>query len=1542
MALNAAGRLAWHPVLTRWANETGDGPIVTVVLPGTRKSWWQLWKTRPKKVRFRAKDARSWLVTDKSGLPVGVSFTDNGGEDYVDTAGGVYVQSVWHHRGFDGARYAWRQRGNADLPERTVVAEPRRRAGFPGRVQVPGSEDYARHPLGPIRFWDHASREAQLGVQLPAGTKLAGPRWRTLGRRSRLHQDTEVRVSASDFAHVLDQSEDFRTAFRVRPDMSIAGAACYAGSSGAGTAMMDVLYRKLGYVNDAHFPLGGVHFEAEDHAGSSAEIGDAHPVDGGGWATVSRGGDGAAESRVREDTVYPEFARHALASLHAWDGYLGRQDDLRQELLKHRELRFAAGVNRDRLVSGDGGHVRNQFNSMLAGAESIRLGRTVAALPGGPVSVGEAEKRLGGRLVSAPVEEIRRHLQRPDQPVGAQGVVFMDGQWLLAHKARDGQVYVVDAHRGQMADLVTRLGRDGQGNPVHGPSGFMPMPGTGARPLGNQRLDPALRGGSSDESDDGLPGPAAPRTGEAEPGGLPVRGKRSAGVAALAVAASDTAALAPTGQDPDSTVGLGDVEGTGLDHTPSGTRAQAMFSIIRNVPFVSTDRDSGGASSASDILPGGVVFSRPKTALGGSEIGMIAEIDGEEHLVKTGITRSLVGQAVALYTSGKTEVAAKRLGFIVENSLRLGVESGLGKDELKRAVTDVFLAFMHTERGHELADRERTGALGIDEVTEILASLVRADPRLRNPLGIPDVFDVVNGVAGQDLVNVWHGTYLAGALIPDASLLAAPGTMLTASRLVSNAVPLETFLTRPFLPAGISLAEAKQAAALVKQADAGNIAEPADLARARELIARIADPRNLREGQRVLAAMLREKGLDGFFGSLLARLALGESADLGPDNMLMVVGDDGRNKVVNVDVTGFRYERELEVRKTPHDPPRRGWGPVVENPELALDVLLDSTVLSSRYARGLETVHRPIVDALREAIPHAAAPEANAVRRWYAALDPDEANAALLSLRPRLQSMARMDWMPDAEILDQVLRRNAAFLANIVQKSQAGLIAALEPKAGVPSAASAQTGPGATTPLRTVPVEYQDLVLGGTSLKVVTVPLLSPGRRAGVAFPLPGEERVLAKTQVEDDEDVLVFHQATRGVPVWALGTGDAAAVVLLDRDKFGKLVAATGFPWSDGRDRHVALLTCQPPDAADPGLAAGLGALLDDGYRGPKSDRVEILSDGTRRELARDEEPTSGSVVLGPKRDKGKGKAVAGPGEDSESDGGGVGRSPGDPAVAESEGVEGGGRKRPAGKRSQLRRVKSRRAVSSGGSRELWTGNTSAYAADVSIRKAEGFAGAIRTAAAKARESYEEGREPVPVRGVFRGSKNAVGNGVHVSWGVALERWIDEELAGVGAGLAVADLLLAVDLVAERDDEEFGKGVPAQLRLELGEGPRPLVAELRGAREVPVELARASAYQLARSSSMRVVRAAEGAMAGALLRGLGKAAPVTVIVAQQGSLSSQHEAAVRGQVRALLLEGAERVLAAVRVRAARGEPGAGIAVADLPTAEQLLPEITV
>lgn len=167
-------------------------------------------------------------------------------------------------------------------------------------------------------------------------------------------------------------------------------------------------------------------------------------------------------------------------------------------------------------------------------------------------------------------------------------------------------------------------------------------------------------------------------------------------------------------------------------------------------------------------------------------------------------------------------------------------------------------------------------------------------------------------------------TYLPKHQIPDSALLTFPDNALIASRLLAQSAPLDAFLMQPFIPTDRSLADARGAASLTKAAHAGKPVNPDELTRAQALISQINSPDNICAGKQALAETLSTKGLDGLFKSLLARLTLGESADLGPDNMLVVAANDGRNKVVSIDVTGFRYEREDDFQAQPQDVPRHG------------------------------------------------------------------------------------------------------------------------------------------------------------------------------------------------------------------------------------------------------------------------------------------------------------------------------------------------------------------------------------------------------------------------------------------------------------------------------------------------------------------------------------------------------------------------------------------------------------------------------------------
>ncbi len=482
-----------------------------------------------------------------------------------------------------------------------------------------------------------------------------------------------------------------------------------------------------------------------------------------------------------------------------------------------------------------------------------------------------------------------------------------------------------------------------------------------------------------------------------------------------------------------------------------------LFSVMRTVPFISS-RPEQGAPSLPIAAADGVVYSRSKQELGGSDTGMVAWMDGNEHLIKTGVSRSLLGQILSCWAKGQKSEGDKRVGYVIGIWARLSGDNRQ-QDELTAQLKQALHAFIQSDNGSRLFEKAKSEALDLTDVIEIHRALTDACPPLKNPLGVPAVFDIVNGVASQVLANALQRMYLPDSQVPDATLLVSPDSVLFASRLLQDAVPMDAFLMRSFLPPGVSLHDAKAAAAHIRAHGANPKGDSAELRGARELIARICAPRQLDAGRRGLTTALEAQGMDGFFTSLLARLTIGEChKDLGPDNMLIVRGADGRNKAVNIDVTGFWESRRGGAPTDGQAAPRLGWAEVMAQPERAADILLDATVLSGRYARGFEAVHEVVADVLRNMLGAQAEPEATAVRAWYAAQNEAQLLGSMSELQHALRDVPQLGWMLDPEMLEQGFNRNAGFIRDVIGQAKDAQQAASTP--------DHREAPGATPPRR--------------------------------------------------------------------------------------------------------------------------------------------------------------------------------------------------------------------------------------------------------------------------------------------------------------------------------------------------------------------------------------------------------------------------------------------------------------------------------------------
>ncbi len=187
-------------------------------------------------------------------------------------------------------------------------------------------------------------------------------------------------------------------------------------------------------------------------------------------------------------------------------------------------------------------------------------------------------------------------------------------------------------------------------------------------------------------------------------------------------------------------------------------------------------------------------------------------------------------------------------------------------------------------------------------------------------------------------------------------------------------------------------------------------------------------------GKVALSECLKKEGLDGLFASILIRLTMGESADLGPDNMLVVKDKDGRNQVVNIDITGFRYPREKDFWAERENKLRFGWKDIIQNPDTSLDKLLNGSVFSGRYVDGINALQHAVTDVLKKVLGSQASNEVGNIRDWYASLDAETSKSSLKDLTQTLFDSLDGSIKPDNEQMLKAINTNCSFIDAAVNR----------------------------------------------------------------------------------------------------------------------------------------------------------------------------------------------------------------------------------------------------------------------------------------------------------------------------------------------------------------------------------------------------------------------------------------------------------------------------------------------------------------------------
>jgi hypothetical protein len=339
--------------------------------------------------------------------------------------------------------------------------------------------------------------------------------------------------------------------------------------------------------------------------------------------------------------------------------------------------------------------------------------------------------------------------------------------------------------------------------------------------------------------------------------------------------------------------------------------------------------------------------------IGGSDVGHKVKLGGTEYIIKTGISLSLLAQALqksadtSLTEEDRLKKERKYLNFIVDNFTRISsldpknhpeeyrtqlfdkhaipiTEKNFSKiltDEMLEALND----FKKTEKGQLLLEKIQRDSLNSRDVYEIYRFIVNKGKLLKDVLGLAAFSDIVNGAYGQFFNNTFQAQVLPKDMLDDHRLVIEIDkdhkhpAMFMASRFNKQAQSFDTFLLQPFLDQPFLDKKDPDYTlwlALCKENLSSKITQ-----------------------------------LKGLGSAILIRHLMGERGDLGPDNMLIVNYNDAQH-IINIDVTGFRYARRYVYRDNKNNK-SLGWEDTLstyDNNELT-EALFHPTVFSNRFLK---------------------------------------------------------------------------------------------------------------------------------------------------------------------------------------------------------------------------------------------------------------------------------------------------------------------------------------------------------------------------------------------------------------------------------------------------------------------------------------------------------------------------------------------------------------------------------------------------------------
>lgn len=321
--------------------------------------------------------------------------------------------------------------------------------------------------------------------------------------------------------------------------------------------------------------------------------------------------------------------------------------------------------------------------------------------------------------------------------------------------------------------------------------------------------------------------------------------------------------------------------------------------------------------------------------LGGTDVGLIITDENEDYIIKTGLTFSLLGQsffdALKAQPAEKDKALIKKPSYLIKDLIQFVGKQYIKSEELlklslfkaikgffaKNAELSAELERAYLSHAGKWHSTDSARALNIQLVTEIAEHVISCLGGIdKDIIAIPALFNRVIAIISQKIGN----------LIMLQGLENLPQIFIPEPRMYVCKNEKQLYFSLKYVHGS----------------------KPFN-----NLIVDCYKGKSLEEGESEFRNKFANQGFDGLCLGILFRHIIGECGNNGPDNMICVLGTDGRNKILQIDLSGLRRDREKIFEDT-SGKKSHGWSDTLSAAQQGditnvIDRLLDPSVFRNRY-----------------------------------------------------------------------------------------------------------------------------------------------------------------------------------------------------------------------------------------------------------------------------------------------------------------------------------------------------------------------------------------------------------------------------------------------------------------------------------------------------------------------------------------------------------------------------------------------------------------